>query len=102
MPGSVTKCRGLTGSSSNSSRNCPRLRAHPRLRTSLLVIGASLCYGDTVLTPAICVLSAVEGLEVGTAAFSPSVVPIAIRRGGALRPKCEAAYHPRAMRAYAE
>ena len=52
----------------------------PRLRTTLLVIGvfgASLFYGDAVLTPAISVLSAVEGLEVGTAAFKPYVVPIA-------------------------
>ena len=52
----------------------------PRLRTTLLAIGvfgASLFYGDAVLTPAISVLSAVEGLEVGTAAFKPYVVPIA-------------------------
>ena len=42
------------------------------------VFGASLFYGDAVLTPAISVLSAVEGLEVGTAAFKPYVVPIAV------------------------
>jgi KUP system potassium uptake protein len=42
------------------------------------VFGASLFYGDAVLTPAISVLSAVEGLEVGTSAFKPYVVPIAI------------------------
>src|SRR5438105_5103263 len=41
------------------------------------VFGASLFYGDAVLTPAISVLSAVEGLEVGTAAFKPYVVPLA-------------------------
>jgi KUP system potassium uptake protein len=41
------------------------------------VFGASLFYGDAVLTPAISVLSAVEGLEVGTSAFKPYVVPIA-------------------------
>ena len=41
------------------------------------VFGASLFYGDAVLTPAISVLSAVEGLEVGTAAFKPYMVPIA-------------------------
>src|SRR5437763_9381151 len=41
----------------------------PKLRKALLVIGvfgAALFYGDAVLTPAISVLSAVEGLEVGT------------------------------------
>jgi len=52
----------------------------PRLRRWLLsigVFGAALFYGDAVLTPAISVLSAVEGLEVGTAALKPYVVPIA-------------------------
>ncbi|MEP6656157.1 MAG: potassium transporter Kup [Betaproteobacteria bacterium] len=56
------------------------VRDLPRLRAALLVIGvfgASLFYGDAVLTPAISVLSAVEGLEVGTGAFKPYVVPIA-------------------------
>src|SRR5260221_1106141 len=55
------------------------VRDRPRLRTALLaigVVGASLFYGDAVLTPAISVLSAVEGLEVGTAALKPYVVPI--------------------------
>lgn len=42
------------------------------------VFGASLFYGDAVLTPAISVLSAVEGLAVGTSAFRPYVVPIAV------------------------
>jgi KUP system potassium uptake protein len=53
----------------------------PRLRRWLLgigVSGASLFYGDAVLTPAISVLSAVEGLEVVTAAFAPYIVPIAL------------------------
>jgi KUP system potassium uptake protein len=45
---------------------------------ALGVFGASLFYGDTVLTPAISVLSAVEGLEIGTAAFKPYVVPISV------------------------
>jgi KUP system potassium uptake protein len=52
-----------------------------RVRTAILilgVVGAALFYGDAVLTPAISVLSAVEGLEIGTTAFKPYVVPIAI------------------------
>ncbi len=52
----------------------------PRLRAVLLglgVFGAALFYGDAVLTPAISVLSAIEGLEVGTDAFKPWVVPLA-------------------------
>ncbi|HVO89362.1 MAG TPA: potassium transporter Kup [Casimicrobiaceae bacterium] len=54
--------------------------SRPRLVNVLRIIGvfgASLFYGDAVLTPAISVLSAVEGLEVGTAAFRPYVIPIA-------------------------
>jgi KUP system potassium uptake protein len=57
------------------------VRDKPRVYAALLVIGvfgASLFYGDAVLTPAISVLSAVEGLEVGTAAFKPYIVPISL------------------------
>ncbi|MBI3897363.1 MAG: potassium transporter Kup [Gammaproteobacteria bacterium] len=42
------------------------------------LIGASLFYGDAVLTPAISVVSAVEGIEVGTAALKPYVVPLSV------------------------
>ncbi len=42
------------------------------------LFGAALLYGDGILTPAISVLSAVEGLEVATPVFSPYVVPITI------------------------
>src|ERR1700716_2411269 len=57
------------------------VKDHPRWVAPIMVLGvfgASLFYGDAVLTPAISVLSAVEGLEVGTAAFKPYVVPIAV------------------------
>jgi KUP system potassium uptake protein len=40
------------------------------------VIAAALFYGDSMITPAISVLSAVEGLEVVTPGFKPYVVPI--------------------------
>jgi len=55
--------------------------ARNRRRTGVVmmtagVIGASLFYGDAVLTPAISVLSAVEGLEVGTELFKPYIVPL--------------------------
>src|SRR5436309_1383306 len=55
------------------------VKDHPRWYALIMVLGvfgASLFYGDAVLTPAISVLSAVEGLEVGTSAFKPYVVPI--------------------------
>jgi KUP system potassium uptake protein len=41
-------------------------------------IGAALLYGDGVITPAISVLSAVEGLEVATPMFRPFILPIAV------------------------
>jgi len=40
------------------------------------LFGAALLYGDGMITPAISVLSAVEGLEVATTTFSPVVVPL--------------------------
>lgn len=51
----------------------------PRRHTLLLlvgVLGAALFYGDAVITPAISVLSAVEGLETITPALKPYVLPI--------------------------
>lgn len=52
-----------------------------RSPTPILLIGlfgAALFYGDAVLTPAISVLSAVEGIEVGTTALKPYVLPISV------------------------
>ena len=53
----------------------------PARRTLLLltgVLGAALFYGDSVITPAISVLGAVEGLESITPAFKPFVLPISV------------------------
>ena len=49
-----------------------------RLIVPLGLFGAALLYGDGIITPAISVLSAVEGLEVVTPAFTKFVVPITI------------------------
>ena len=48
------------------------------------LVGATLFYGDGVITPAISVLSAVEGLKVATPLFEPYVLPITIVLLGAL------------------
>ena len=40
------------------------------------LFGAALLYGDGMITPAISVLSAVEGLSIATHAFEPFIVPI--------------------------
>ena len=53
----------------------------PKLRHILLmsgVFGAALFYGDGVITPAISVLSAVEGLELATPSLTPYVVQITL------------------------
>ncbi|MGJ9419693.1 potassium transporter Kup [Massilia sp. CMS3.1] len=42
------------------------------------MVGAGLFFGDGVITPAITVLSSIEGLEVATPAFKPYVVPITL------------------------
>jgi KUP system potassium uptake protein len=45
---------------------------------ALGLFGTSLLYGDGMITPAVSVLSAVEGLEVVTPRFGPFVVPLTI------------------------
>ncbi len=53
----------------------------PRARTILVLLaigGAALFYGDSMITPAISVLSAIEGIGVGTPALSRFVVPLTI------------------------
>ncbi|HBH39232.1 MAG TPA: potassium transporter Kup [Curvibacter sp.] len=53
----------------------------PGLRRALLLIGifgTCLFYGDGVITPAISVLSAVEGLEVVSPAFKKTVIPLTL------------------------
>ena len=53
----------------------------PQLRKVLLMVGifgTCLFYGDGVITPAISVLSAVEGLEVISPAFKKAVIPLTL------------------------
>ena len=53
---------------------------NPKYRWVLIVgmLGASLFYGDSVITPAVSILSAVEGLNVVSPAFEQYVLPITI------------------------
>ncbi len=72
-------------------------RGNVRVRWWIMILGifgASLFYGDGVITPAISVLSAVEGLKVATPALDEYVVPITLvvllllfyfQRGGTAR-----------------
>src|SRR5664280_1693499 len=42
------------------------------------IVSGALFYGDAVLTPALSVLSAIEGIKLVTAAFDPYVVPLTV------------------------
>src|SRR5581483_1990299 len=60
-----------------------RARSGPRSvrRATLIafgIFGAALLYGDGMITPAISVLSAMEGLEIATPLFTPYIVPLTI------------------------
>ena len=46
--------------------------------TFLIILGAGMLFGDGIITPAISVLSSVEGLSVATSDAQPYVVPIAV------------------------
>jgi KUP system potassium uptake protein len=59
-----------------ASRDDPKHQRRRRLLLMLGLFGAALLYGDGMITPAISVLSAVEGLEMVTTTFSPYVIPI--------------------------
>jgi len=60
----------------------PELTEDARWRTRLLfglgLFGAALLYGDGIITPAVTVLGAMEGLEVATPALRPYVVPLSV------------------------
>jgi KUP system potassium uptake protein len=60
--------RGLNGKARNVRRAI----------TVLAVIGLALFYGDAIITPAMSVMSAVEGLSAVTPAFTPLVVPLSL------------------------
>ncbi len=53
-------------------------KGHRWVLTMAGLFGASLLYGDSMITPAISVLSAVEGLKVATPLFEPYIIPIVI------------------------
>jgi KUP system potassium uptake protein len=56
----------------------PRKSRRRGVLVALGLFGAALLYGDGIITPAITVLSAIEGLQVVTPVFDPYVVPLTI------------------------
>jgi len=55
-----------------------RARGSRRFVLLIGVFGAALLYGDGIITPAVSILSAVEGLKVATPKFEPYVIPITV------------------------
>ncbi len=49
-----------------------------KILTAMGLLGAALIYGDGVITPAISVLSALEGVNVASDSFKPYVMPMAV------------------------
>jgi KUP system potassium uptake protein len=73
--------RGEGGVMSLMALALESVTAKSRWTTPLMLVGlagAALFYGDGVITPAISVLSAIEGLEVATPAMKPYVVPLTV------------------------
>jgi len=56
----------------------PKLGGSRNVLIALGIFGAALLYGDGMITPAITVLGAVEGLKVATPFFDPYVVPLTV------------------------
>ncbi|WP_052417071.1 potassium transporter Kup [Cellvibrio mixtus] len=73
--------RGEGGSLALTALAAQTANKNSQLRRWILLIGlfgATLFYGDSIITPAISVLGAMEGLEVATPALKPLVVPITL------------------------
>jgi KUP system potassium uptake protein len=66
----------VTSGTGSNARSGARLGAGVLVTMGLF--GAALIYGDGIITPAISVLSALEGINVVTAAFKPYVLPAAL------------------------
>lgn len=53
-------------------------RQHRPVIIAVGLFGAALIYGDGAITPAISVLSAIEGLQIATPAFTPYILPLTV------------------------
>ena len=69
---------GILALTALALRSASRSGARHRLILMAGLVGAALFYGDGVITPAISVLSAIEGLKVATPLFGPYVIPVTV------------------------
>jgi KUP system potassium uptake protein len=70
--------KGEGGILSLTSLLPPRGSGTPTVLVLLGIFGAALLYGDGMITPAITVLGAIEGITVATPVFEPYVVPVSV------------------------
>src|ERR1700758_1445000 len=61
-----------------ASRAVGHMGKIPSAVALLGIVSAALFYGDALITPALSVLSAIEGLKVATPAFDPYIVPLTV------------------------
>ena len=76
--GGILSLTALIPNRGDSTPSGSRLAVGRPVLIALGIFGTTLLYGDGMITPAISVLSAVEGLEVETPLFRPYVVPITV------------------------
>jgi KUP system potassium uptake protein len=76
--GGILALTALVPSRNGETTTASRLAVGRPLLIALGIFGTGLLYGDGMITPAITVLGAIEGLEVVTPLFTPYVVPITV------------------------
>ena len=76
--GGVLALTALIPGRARGDAGTPRLAVGRPILIALGIFGTALLYGDGMITPAITVLGAIEGLEVATPLFQPYVVPITV------------------------
>ena len=76
--GGVLALTSLVPGRSGAVGGAARLAVGRPVLIALGIFGTALLYGDGMITPAISVLGAIEGLEVATPLFQPYVVPVTV------------------------
>jgi KUP system potassium uptake protein len=76
--GGVLALTALVPGRSGGAAGVPRLAVGRPVLIALGIFGTALLYGDGMITPAISVLGAVEGMEVVTPLLQPYVVPVTV------------------------